>query len=338
MRKTYLAILLLLMMCITLFAGGQKKDQKPAKNELIIYSFHSIERIKPLYREFQDRTGIRIHIINDSIEVLVPQLISELDNPIADILWGGNPETFQDIQNLLQPYAHAHLDKVLPSTKNPENWWHGITYTPTVIVYNQRLITQEDSPTGWGDLLNPKFRGRIAYADPTKSGPAFKIFITQLLAMGGDSELGWRYLYDFVDNLEGKVIDSNLDLYKKIADGEYVVGVTNEVFTSEFQGLGPNVRVVYPVEGSSRVPVPIAIINGAKNLDNARAFVDFLLSEDVQGILGDMDLNTVRIDIKPLENKFPNDQGVDIPYDYDWVRISKNRLLARWKELLIDWR
>ena len=74
-------------------------------------------------------------------------------------------------------------------------------------------------------------------------------------------------------------------------------------------------KVVYPVEGSSKVPSPIAIIKGARNLGNARKFVDYILSKEVQTVMGDINRRTVRTDIQLPANMVPNNKLGDIPYD-----------------------
>ena len=227
------------------------------------------------------------------------------------------------------------MDSVYASTRDPQNRWHGTTIDPMVIIYNPKLVAPEDVPIGWGDLLNPKFKGKIAHADPARSGSAFMALIIQILSMGGDNEVGWAYMKDFVANLEGKVLGSSSGTFKGVSDGEYAVGITYEEAALKYERAGANVKVVYPVEGSSKVPSPIAIIKGGSNTENAKLFVDFILSKDVQSLMGDLNKRTVRKDLQLPAIMVPNDELGDIPYDTVWVGANKERIMGQWKDLIV---
>ena len=92
---------------------------------------------------------------------------------------------------------------------------------------------------------------------------------------------------------------------------------------------------MYPIEGSSKVPSPIAIVKGAKNMENAKAFVDFILSADVQSLLGDLNRRSVRSDIDLPEIMVPNDELGDLYYDTVWVGDNKDRIMTEWKNLIV---
>lgn len=333
-KVTLLLLVVLMVMPFAVFAAGQS-EAKSAANELTLYYSHAADWTDPIIKEFQDRTGIKVNLVGAGTGELVSRIRAEKDNPLGDVLWGGGSDSYQVIVDLLEPYQHAHMDKVLVETRDPGNRWHGTTIDPMVIVYNPKLVSAEDAPKGWGDLLNPKFKGRIAHADPARSGSAFMALIIQLLAMGGDNAVGWEYQKQFVANLEAKVVGSSSGTFKGVADGEYVVGITYEEAALKYERAGANLKVVYPIEGSSKVPSPIAIIKGGKNTENAKKFVDFILSKDVQDLMGDLNRRTVRTDVQLPSIMVPNDKLGDIPYDTVWVGDNKDRIMGLWKNLIV---
>ncbi len=207
------------------------------------------------------------------------------------------------------------MDKVLAVTRNPCNRWHGTTIEAMVIIYN------------------PEFKGQIAHADPARSGSAFMALAIQLMSMGGNTENGWNYMSSFVENLDGKVLFSSSAVFEQVADGSYKVGITYEEAALKYEKSGENLEVVYPAEGTSKVPGPIAIIKGAKNLEHAKKFVDFILSKEVQAMMGGIYRRTVRTDIVLPSHMVPNEKLGDIPYDPVWVGQNKDRLLGVWKTL-----
>jgi iron(III) transport system substrate-binding protein len=336
MKKVLIVVsLFLLLLPVFVFSAGSSEEQKADSKELTLYYSHAADWTNPIIKEFQERTGVNVNLVGAGTGELVARIKAEKENPLGDVLWGGGSDSYQVIVDLLEPYAHTEMDSVYESTRDPQNRWHGTSIDPMVIIYNPKLVAPEDVPTGWADLLNPKFKGRIAHADPARSGSAFMALIIQLLSMGGDNEVGWTYIKDFVDNLEGKVLGSSSGTFKGVSDGEYAVGITYEEAALRYERAGASVKVVYPVEGSSKVPSPIAIIKGGKNTENAKLFVDFILSNDVQSLLGDLNRRTVRKDLELPSIMVSNDDLGDIPYDTVWVGANKERIMDQWKNIII---
>ncbi|MDZ5016664.1 extracellular solute-binding protein, partial [Clostridium perfringens] len=149
---------------------------------------------------------------------------------------------------------------------------------------------------GYKDLLNPELKGKIAASDPATSSSSFAQLTNILLAMGGDytSDAGWNYVKSLVANLHGKVANGSGAVHKSVADGEFVVGLTYEDPSVSYVKNGGNVEVVYPEEGAVFLDPGSAIIKGAKNMDNAKLFMDFLTSKKAQDAFG------TQLTIRPL--------------------------------------
>lgn len=84
----------------------------------------------------------------------------------------------------------------------------------------------------WG-LCNPaELKGKIAFGDPVNSSSAFQSLLAMLYGMGKDgdplSDEAWAYVDQFIANLDGKMANSSSQVYKGVAEGEYVVGLTWE--------------------------------------------------------------------------------------------------------------
>jgi iron(III) transport system substrate-binding protein len=320
------------------FGTGQQETQSaaPVSKELTLYYSHAADWTDPIIKEFQDRTGIQVNLVGAGTGELTARIRAEAANPLGDILWGGGSDSYQAIIDFLQPYEHTHMAQVFPETRDPGNRWHGTSIDPMVLIYNPKLVSAENAPKGWADLLNPRFKGKIAHADPVRSGSAFMALINQLQTMGGINDAGWAYMKQFIQNLEGKVLGSSSGTFRGVAAGEYMVGITYEEAALKYEREGSDLKVVYPVEGTAKVPSPIAIIKGAKNLENARKFVDFILSSDVQARLGDLNRRTVRKDTTLPAIMRPNAQLGDVPYDTAWLGQNKERILDQWKTLIVS--
>ena len=341
-KLVILSLAVFLIAAGALFAGAKNEGAAAAgtapaakaSTELTLYYSHAADWTDPIIKQFQDKTGVHVNLVGAGTGELVARIRAERQNPLGDLLWGGGADIYDVILDLLEVYTPQELASIDAATYDPAHHWHGTSIDPMFIVYNPKLVAPVDVPKGWGDLLNPKFKGKIAHADPARSGSSFSAMIIQLLAMGGDNEKGWGYIKSFVANLDGKLLGSSSLTFKGVSDGEYAVGITYEEAGLKYQAEGA-LKVVYPFEGNSKMPSPIAIIKDAKNLENAKKFVDFVLSKDVQSSLGNVHRRSVRKDIALPAAMVPNDKLGDIPYDTRWIAANRDRIMDTWKNLII---
>ena len=76
------------------------------------------------------------------------------------------------------------------------------------------------------------------------------------------------------------------NVYKAVADGEMAVGLTYEDPALKLLNDGVDVKVIYPKEGTVFLPGNAAIVKNAKHMENAKKFIDFILSQEIQDKLG----------------------------------------------------
>ena len=148
---------------------------------------------------------------------------------------------------------------------------------------------------GYADLLNPQLKGQIAFGDPTNSSSAFAQLTNMLADMGGQASMddnytatpGWNYVQQLLQQTGGQVIGSSNQVGQNVSEGEDKVGLTYEPLATDYVQAGSPVKIVYPSEGTSCLPTGVEIIKGAKNLDNAKKFCDWMESQTAQQIIAD---------------------------------------------------
>ena len=191
---------------------------------------------------------------------------------------------------------------------------------------------------GYEDLLNPALKGKIATADPSNSSSAFAHLTNMLLAMGGyEDDKAWQYVHDLFENVDGKICESSSGVYKGVADGEYVVGLSYEDPCAQLVLDGAPVKIVYMKEGTVFLPASATIIKGAKNMDNAKLFIDFILSEEVQNIWGSTLTNRpVMKDAATNDAMTPMTDINVIEEDIPYVSAHKSELVDKYTEIFTD--
>lgn len=342
MKKSF-KIFMIAFMALVLTAcsaGGKGPDGDSGtggegSKELVLYSPHPAETINLLVKEFQEKTGIKVDVVAAGTGELLKRIESEDGNAQADVLWGGGAESLAAYGNFFQPYESPELKNVDSNYYAPDFTWLGESPLPMVIMYNTDLVSEENAPKSWEDLLKPEFKGKIAMADPAKSGSAYTIMATMVEAYGKDTE-GWDFIQKFYDNLDGKIVTSSSGVYKGVGDGEYAVGLTLEKEAIKYVLNGAPTKIVYPAEGTSAVPDGLAIVKDAKNMENAKKFVDFALSKETQEIMAtELSRRSIRNDVEAPEGLPPLGDIKQVEYDFNWASDKKEENLNKWKDIII---
>ncbi len=331
-QRSYLGLVCALFAGLFLFSGYGMGAGK----SLTVYSSHPADLINPIVKEFQERTGITVDVVAAGTGELLKRIQAESGNPLGDVIWGGGAESLDAYKTYFQPYKTS-FDKFIPKNNKEKNHlWTGFTGLPMVIMYNKKLVKTEDVPKGWADLILPKLKGKIACADPAKSGSSYTTVVTILSAFGKDNGKGWSFIAKLIKNLDGKILSSSTAVYKGVADGEYSVGLTFEEAAANYVKAGADVGIVYPREGTSAVPDGAAVIKGAKNLDAAKKFMDFIVSTDVQTIVTkSLGRRSIRNDIPAPEGLINMKEIKLVKYDFAFASQKKDEVLAKWKDIVI---
>lgn len=302
-------------------------DYAPAESKkLTICTSHKQEVWQPLVKEFENRTGIWVEVIEGGTNELLEQL--ESGTVTADLMFGGGVESLESYTHLFTPYVSAYDEHILPQYRSDSHYWTPFSSLPVVLIYNPKLLGPQ-SVTGWADLLCPDLAGKIAFADPGVSGSSYTALVTLLEALGDEQE---ETLRSFADALQGKQLSGSGEVLSAVASGEALVGITIEETALRRMDAGEALAMVYPREGTSCVPDGCAILENAAHPENARAFVDFTLSTDVQQLLQtDFCRRSVRRDLAPAQGLLPLDSLTQVDYDVTWASENRDKLLMSWQ-------
>ena len=332
MRKIKLLSLLLALVVLSgCGAASVEGGTMPQPEQrLVVYTSHKEEVYRPIIREFEERTGIWVELVTGGSNELLEQLEAEKAAPRADVMFGGGVESLESYRRLFQPTRCAHWSQITESLRQPEDCWTPFSALPLVLIYNTKLVDASQLQ-GWEDLTRPEFRGKIAFADPTKSGSSFTAVTTVELCCGEE------VMQALAGNLDGCQLSSSGEVLTAVADGEALVGVTLEETALQRIAAGDNLALVYPREGTSCVPDGTALIAGAPHRENAEKFLDFTLSREVQQLLGSRFYRrSVRSDVAAA-NSLPAMETLNlVDYDPRWAAEHREEILRQWDDALED--
>lgn len=287
------------MVILSAFAGTILFSCAPARQsgqgaDLVIYTSHPDDLARTVIDEFRERTGLRVHTVSDGTGALLERLGAE-NGSGADVLWGGGAESLVANIRLFVPYLSPERTAIPASLRDSEGFWTGFTVLPMVIIVNTRLVRESDIPRRWSEVMAPSFAGSVAFADPSRSGSSYTILRTILVAMEEAEKKSpedsirdadeWRIVRDLVRAIGGVPLEESALVYRGVASGEYLVGMTYENAGADSRRLGSDVRVIYPGDGTSAVPDGVAMLHGAPHEDAAKQFIDFVLGQDVARVV-----------------------------------------------------
>ena len=141
-------------------------------------------------------------------------------------------------------------------------------------------------------------------------------------------------LEQFLENLDGTVLEDSGDVTAAVAVGTASLGITLEQTALKEQAQGADIAIVYPREGTSNLPDGTALVAGAPHGENARVFLEFTQSRDVQElVVNDFFRRSVRVDVADSETMLPESELRSIAYDVVRASELKEEFLERWAAL-----
>lgn len=330
--KRIFALCVTCCMALVLVACGGSSDGDD--NALVVYSPNSEGLIEAIIPAFEEETGIKVELQQVGTGELIKKLQAEKSDPVADIMFGGQDSHYIPNKDLFEEYVGNNDELVLEEYQNKSGVSTSYTIDGSCLVVNTNLIG-DIKIESYEDLLNPELKGKIATGDPTNSSSSFAQLTNMLLAKGGyEDAKAWEYVEALFKNIDGKVLSSSSSVYKSVADGEMIVGLSYEDPTVTLEKDGAPVKVIYPSEGAVYLPAKTGIIKNAKHMDNAKAFIDFVQSQECQDNLGTTTTNRpVLKDVKIGDVMKPIGDIKTIEEDQEYVIGHREEIVEKYKDI-----
>ncbi|MTI42256.1 iron(III) transport system substrate-binding protein [Roseibium hamelinense] len=222
--------------------------------------------------------GVDVEWVRDGTTKVMAKLRAEFEagTPKPDVLLIADMVTMEGLKTAGRLMAHESADVSAydPAIMDEDKTYFSTKLITTGIVYNTNAPMK---PTSYQDLLKDEAKGKIAMPSPLTSGAA----TIHMAALTTNPDLGWAY-YEGLSDQGANPQGGNGGTYKAIAGGEKLYGFVVDFLPIRNKLEGAPVEFVFPEEGVSAVTEPVAILSTAQNPDAAKAFVDFLISEEGQ--------------------------------------------------------
>ena len=290
---------------------------------------------------FEKASGVKVAVVQKATGEILAQVKAERANPKGDIWWAGPGDAYLQAaeDGLLETYRSPNLNQLQDWARRisevSQNRVSGVYGGILALGYNTELQQKRKLPVPkcWKDLLDPAYKNEVMLGNPNSSGTAYLMLASLVQVFGEDD--AFKYM---------KALHANVSSYARsgigpmtaVKQGEIYVGSTvlhgviNEIVA------GFPVKPVLPCEGVGYEVGSMAIIKGARNLEDAKKFVDWALTVDAQRI--GLDVKEYAIPANksvPLPAMVPNLAEIKV-VDYDFAKYgsseTRKRLLERWEK------
>ena len=294
MHKSLAGIALVASASLLPLAAAQGAD-------LVLYTSQPTEQMEEVLARFNEQhPDVEVEMFRSGTTEVLNKLQAEIaaGNPQPDVLLIADSVAMDRLvrQDVLQPYPEADVSALPEGQYDPEMHWFGTKLITTGIVYNTEAGVP--TPASWTDLTGDAAEGQVIMPSPLYSGAA----VIHVGTMTQQDAFGWDYYEALADN--GAVAGrGNGSVRDAVARGEKAYGVIIDYMAFGQKEEGSPVDFVFPEEGVSAINQPVAILATAANVEAARDFVDFQLSEAAS-------------EQAVAQNYFPIREGVAAPEGY----------------------
>jgi len=266
------------------------RQSNSGAGETVVYT--SVDQVyaEEVCMRFAEKTGIVVRPVFDTeaskTTGLFRRLIAERKNPRADVFWNGEIcRTLQLVNEGLAADLSPQVPKDFPARwVDPNGKWVAFSLRARVIVYNTEKVAAEDVPRTLKELTDPKWRGKVAIANPLFGTTATHMAALRV-AMGKEKALDW------LRNLKAndcRIVEGNSTARDIVARGDLPLALTDtdDVYAGIANGMP--IDFVLPDQdgpGTLVIPNSAMLIAGGPSPENARKFLGYLLDPEVEAYL-----------------------------------------------------
>jgi thiamine transport system substrate-binding protein len=320
---------------VILLAAGLASCKKKESPDLVIWTYDSFNSEwgpgPDVSKAFEEKTGIKITWVShgDAGEI-ASRLIQEGSNSDADIILGLDQNLSPRVVNsgLLQAYRPKGAEKIFKEIVLDADFRvTPFDYSYFAIVYDSQAV---NPPRSLEDLTSAQYKQKLILIDPRTSSPGLGFFAWVKDIYGDNWQDYWQRLQPSILTIAGGW-SSAYGLFTKGEAPLVLSYTTSPGYHLEYEQTERYKAAVF-TDGHAMQIETAGLLRTAKNKDNAKAFLDFMISPDFQNIIPLTNWMYPVIDI-PLPDSFrinPKSGKPLLPKPVSEADLNK------WAELMIS--
>ena len=275
--------------------------------------------------------GVKVSVIRTTGQVAYQRLLLDIKNktPQCDVFSTtdiSHMPILKERKELGQfvPEAASNLMPQFSALSDP-GYYYVTNASRYFLIYNTNQVKPEVAPKNWPDLLNPRWKGRVATGHPAFSG------CTGVWCVAMRKLYGWEYFEKLAKN-NPRIGRSAVDPVTLMVAGEVQVGLASANTTYRTIDRGNPIAINNPVDGISLCVTPSAIPINAPHPNAARLFMEWLMSKDYSKIVAQDGSEPIRVDVAPRPDEPPLNTLKVIPMTVAEIRKGIPEVIESWRE------
>ncbi len=318
------AIAILAIAGLTFFNSGPS-----GSGTVLVYGSVDAEDMQTTIDAFHEAyPDIKIDYVRGSPSEVYTRISTEIDAgaKTADVVMLSFPGSLSLVDNgFAQSYKAPNAANWPDELKDPDGFWQGVLILGQVITYNTNLVSEDELPKTLNDLTDPKWNGKITMHDYTRGTTSTRIWAT--IAEEGNVDVE-----DFLERLEANVQPvrqrSTGAQNDEVSRGEYHIGIVaqlHDVVKSQMDGAPVAILQLedFPLVWG---PTAAVLLEASENPDAAKVWINFLVSEDAQILIGNVDVRFAAL--PSVEDKTKHTLGAATPEGMDILRYPSDAARA----------
>jgi iron(III) transport system substrate-binding protein len=291
-------------------------DGARREGQVVLYSAAIVNQaLRPLAEAFMKTYPfMKMTFWRGDTEEIVTKLSAEAraKNVAADVVEGTGVGELAVNAGLTQPYYLPMAEAMPERYRDPRGHWTSTRISYFSIAYNTKLVPPDQAPKTYDDLLDPRWRGKLAWRIGTASGTP--LFITTIRLARGEQQAAEYFRQLAAQKVINFGSGSARTLVDRVIAGEFPIALNifaHHPLISRAKGAPVDSRLMNPVPSTAGTMV---IPRGVRHPYAALLLAGFILSKDAQQILANADYFPARPDVPPkdgLASIIP--QRADVP-------------------------
>lgn len=277
--------------------GERSPNMRNGVTTITLYTSEPEAKADIAIREFEElNPDIKVKMYRAGTGELVARVASEkaTGGIEGDVLWCADAPTFEVYKQEgdLAELTNIDLTAILPDAIDDDGYYVGTRMMPTIIAYNSNRIPENEAPTSWGDLTDPKYKGEIVLGDPAVSGAtAFNAAVWLQTP-----ELGEDWVNKLGEN-RPMIAQSAGPVAEEVAAGGHPIGIVTDYRVRDLADEGSPIKAVYPADGAPYITQPAAVFAASPSREAAQRLVSYLVSRQGQTTAAELNYLPVRTDV-----------------------------------------
>lgn len=264
-----------------------------AEGQVTIYSSTNEQEALPLWKIFEEATGIKVNYVRAADAQLMGRIAIETrtNQQAWDMI--NTPTANQLPDQVMLAFDPPEAKNVMPAARDPNRKWYGVYANYNSPAYNTKLVKPEDLPKTYEEFLTKKeWVGRVAIEGTDNE------WMNAIFAHYGQQK-GRKLLEDLASTLKITVLDGHLATARAVAAGEYMVALNNYTMLTINQMLAGAPTDFWTMDPVAVFFGQVAINPKAPHPNAAKLAANFMLSHEAQTFAAKTGRIPTRPDVTP---------------------------------------